>query len=150
MAGTRQEKKIEEGAGRFLDGGEKVLAAIVARPRGWTQAAAGSARRGFAHQGRNPAAAGQAELGLASPMALAITQRRLITFRIGSPIGFGIGGAVKELVSAVPLAAVDSIEVRRLLLGQVLTVNVRGRAITLEANPLAGCRALAETLERVR
>jgi hypothetical protein len=32
-------------------------------------------------------------------MALAVTQRRLLVLRIGSPIGLGIGGSVKELVS---------------------------------------------------
>ena len=35
------ERKIIEGARPLLDADEEILAAIVARPRGWTQAAAG-------------------------------------------------------------------------------------------------------------
>ena len=37
---ARSEAKIKEGAAPFLEPGEEVLAAIVARPRGWTQAGA--------------------------------------------------------------------------------------------------------------
>ena len=37
---ARSEEKIKEGAAPFLEEGEEVLAAIVARPRGWTQAGA--------------------------------------------------------------------------------------------------------------
>ena len=37
---ARSEAKIKEGAAPFLEQGEQVLAAIVARPRGWTQAGA--------------------------------------------------------------------------------------------------------------
>jgi len=37
---ARSEAKIKEGAAPFLEQGEEVVAAIVARPRGWTQAGA--------------------------------------------------------------------------------------------------------------
>jgi hypothetical protein len=58
-------------------------------------------------------------------MALAVSQHRLLVFRIGSPLGFGIGGAIKELVGAVPVKEVDRIEVKRLGLGKTVTVTVR-------------------------
>ena len=69
--------------------------------------------------------------------------------KIGSPIGLGIGGKIKELVGAAPLAEVDSIDVKRLPLGQVVTVTVRGAPIQLEANALAGARGLATAFDRV-
>src|SRR3954469_2018968 len=37
---ARYETKIKDGAQEFLEGGEEVLAAAMARPRGWTQATA--------------------------------------------------------------------------------------------------------------
>ena len=37
---ARAEAKIKEGAAPFLQEGEEVLAAIVARPRGWAQQSA--------------------------------------------------------------------------------------------------------------
>lgn len=147
---SRQERKIKEGARPFLEEGEEVLAAFVARPRGWTQSVAGSRGLGAAQQGRAYAAAEQAEFRLASPMALALTQRRLFTLEIGSPIGLGIGGEVKELVSAAPIADVDSIEVKRLGLGQVVTLTVRGVPFKLEANAMAGAKALAEVFDRAK
>jgi hypothetical protein len=108
---SKHEQKIREGAAPFLEEGEEVLAAIVARPRGWTQAGAGAAGPGAlaanlgARKKAEQEAAGQeAGLELASPMALAVTPRRLLVFKISSPIGMGVGGEVKELVSAAPLS----------------------------------------------
>jgi hypothetical protein len=83
-------------------------------------------------------------------MALALTQRRLLSLSIGSPLGLGLGGRVKAIFGAAPLAEVDSIAVKRLLLGQVVTVTVRGSEIRLEANALAGARHLAAELVRAK
>jgi hypothetical protein len=41
----------------------------------------------------------------------------------------GEGGDVRRLVSAAPLGDVDSIEVKRLLVGKVVIVTVKGMAI---------------------
>lgn len=144
------DRKLKAGTQPFLGAGEEVLAAFVARPRGWTQSVAGSIHLGAAQQGRAYAGAEQANFRLASPMALVLTQRRLLTLGIGSPIGLGIGGRVKELVSAAPLADVDSIEVKRLPLGQVVTLTVRGARFMLEANALAGAKGLVEAYKRAR
>lgn len=144
------ERKIKEGAKPLLDDGEEVLAAFVARPRGWTQATAGSMHLGARQQGAAYAAGEAAQLPLASPMALALTGRRLLSIKIGSPIGMGIGGNVKELVGAVPISGVDSIEVKRLALGQVVTLTVAGAPIKLEANALAGAKRLAEEFDRAK
>jgi hypothetical protein len=157
---ARSEAKIRAGAAPFLEEGEEVLAAIVARPRGWTQAEAsggggdaaeivsgGLGRRKVA---RNVSAAAEAGFQLASPMALAVTQRRLLAFGISYPIGFGIGVKVKELVSAVPVSLVDAIKVRRLVLGKTVTVTIRGVPFTLEVGAGANARGVAEALERAK
>ena len=100
--------------------------------------------------GRNIAAAADAGFRITSPMALAVSQRRLLAFKIGEPFGFGIGGAVKELVSAVRVAEVDGIKVRRLLPGKTITVTVPGVAFVLEAGAMADAKALAAALERAK
>lgn len=157
---ARAESKIKDGAAPFLEPGEEVLAAFVARPRGWTQASASPGGGAIAgaiggalggkKQRENVEAAGDAGFELASPMALAVTERRLLSLKISSPIGLGIGGDVKELVSAVPVSEVDSIEVKRLAVGKTVTVTVRGVPFTLEVGAGANANGVAEAFERVR
>ena len=157
---ARFETKIKEGAAPFLEEGEEVLAAVVARPRGWTQATAAGggavtagrvgAAIGGRTQQRNVDAAHQAGFEIASPMALAVTHRRLLSLDIGSPIGLGIGGKVKELVSVVPLSAVDSIAVKRLLVGKTVTVTVRGTPFMLEVGAGANAGGVVEAFERAK
>src|SRR3954454_15390920 len=111
---ARSADKIKEGAAPFLDPGEEILAAIVARPRGWTQASAspgggaiagaiGGAMGGKKQQ-QNLAAGQEAGFELASPMALAVTSKRLLSLGVSAGLGMGIGLKVKELVSAAPVA----------------------------------------------
>jgi hypothetical protein len=88
-------------------------------------------------------------LQLANPMALALTESRLIVLEISTPIALGKGGDVKRLVSAVPLTDVDAIEVKRLLVGKVVHVSVRGVSIKLEAGAGADARGLAEAFAGV-
>lgn len=157
---ARSEAKIKEGAAPFLEEGEEVLAAIVARPRGWTQANASggsdkitelvSGTLGSRKEKKNVTAAEEAGFRLASPMALAVTQRRLLALGISNPIGFGIGVKVTELVSSVPLGVVDSIEVKRLALGKIVAVTVRGVPFRLEVGAGANASGVAKALERAK
>ena len=59
----------------------------------------------------------QPHIELASPMALAVTQRRLLSLKVSALIGLGLGGKVEGLVASAPLSDVDSIEVKRLCCG---------------------------------
>lgn len=157
---ARSEAKIKEGAAPFLEQGEEVLAAVVARPRGWTQAgasagggvAAGMIGRAIGNkkQQQNVDAAEESGFALASPMALAVTPRRLLSLHVTAPVGLGIGMKVKELVSAVPVGEVDSIEVKRLAVGKTVTVTVRGVAFVLEVGAGADANGLVEALERAK
>ena len=140
----------------------RTLAAFIARPRGWTQgiaSAGGGALAGavggfIGGKKSQQAHAGADEAGfeIASPMALAITQRRLLSFKTSTPVGAGIpgGGDVKELLSAAPLTEVDSIEVKRLGMGKKITVTVRGAAFELEAGAGANANGVAEAFEQAR
>lgn len=157
---ARFETKIKEGAAPFLESGEEVVAAVVARPRGWTQANA-SAGGGLAaglvggaiggkKQQANVDAAHEAGFELASPMALAVTQRRVLSLGIGAPIGLGMGGKVKELVSAVAVGDVDSIEAKRLAMGKTVTVTVRGTPFVLEVGAGANVDGVVEAFNRAK
>jgi hypothetical protein len=99
---TSYEDKIKQQAGEYLEAGEEVLSAFIARPRGATTAGAGGAAGGFG--GRKvrsqQAAATDAGLRLANPMALAVTPERLVVLSVSPPLALGKGGDVKELVSA--------------------------------------------------
>lgn len=147
---SKQEDKIVEQAGAFLDPGETVLATIIARPRGWTQTNAGALHLGLHQQGKNRDAGAAAGLELASPMALAVTPRRIVVFETSSPLGMGKGGDIKALVSDAPLADVDAIAVKRLLLGKVVTVTVGGTPVKLEANAAADAKGLVEAFESAK
>jgi len=157
---ARSEDKIKEGAKPFLEPGEEILAAVVARPRGWTQAGASQSGGalagaiggaiGYKKQQENVAAAEEVRFELANPMALAITQRRLLSIGVTAPIGAGIAMKVQELVSAVPLSEVDSIAVKRLAVGKTVTVTVRGVPFKLEVGAGANAKGVAEALEQAK
>jgi hypothetical protein len=150
---TSYEDKLKEQAGPYLDAGEHVLAAFVAQPRGATtakMAGIGPGAIGGMKKAKQNRAAEEAGLQLANPMALALTESRLLVLGISQPIAMGKGADVKDLVSAAPLADVDSIEVKRLLVGKVVTVTVRGVAIKLEAGGGANAKGLAEEFARAK
>jgi hypothetical protein len=150
---TSYEDKIKEQAEPYLEPGERVLAAFIAQPRGANMARAGGLAPS-AIGGRKVKEARRAAeasgLQLARPMALALTDRRLVVLKISPPIAMGKGGDVKELVSAVPLTDVDSIEIKRLLVGKVVLVTVGGAAVKLEAGAGANAKGLAEEFARAR
>jgi len=142
------EDKIREGAQPFLEEGEEVLAAFVARPRGWSQSHAGSRLVGNKQQTESRAGAAAAGFELASPMALAVTQQRLLSLKLGAA---AVGaGDVKDLVAAVPLSAVDSIKLKRLLMGRIVTVTINGSEFKLDAGAGANASGVAEAFERAK
>jgi hypothetical protein len=146
------EDKIKQQAGSYLKPGERVLAAFIARPRGAMQARTGLAGSivGGRKVGQQRRAAEEAGLTLASPMALTLTDQRLLVFKVSPPIALGKGGDVKDLVSEAPLADVDSIDAKRLLVGKVVTVTVRGAAFKLEVGAGENVKGLADGFERVK
>ena len=155
---ARAETKIKEGAAPFLEPGEEVLAGLHARPRGWTQSSASAGggalagliggARGGKKQQENIAAAEESGFKLASPMALAVTDRRLLCFEVSNLVGMGVGGDVKALVSQAPLSDVDSIETKRLGVGRTVTVTVSGTPFVLEVGAGANAKGIVEAFER--
>jgi hypothetical protein len=147
---SAHEKKFAEGAQPFLEDGERVLATCIAQAKGFSRMMVSGLDLGKREVGRSSAAAEAGEVKVANPMALALTDRRLLTLRISSPIGLGIGGSVKELLSAIPLAEVDSIDVKKIALRQNITITIRGVEIPLETNAKANARGVAEAFGRAK
>jgi hypothetical protein len=145
---SAHEKKFAEGAQPYLEQDERVLATCIAQAKGFSRMMVSGLDLGKREVGRSTSAAEAGEIKVANPMALALTDRRLLTLRISSPIGFGIGGTVKELLSAIPLAEVDSIDVKKVALRQNITITVRGVEIPLETNAKANASGLAEAFGR--
>jgi hypothetical protein len=130
--------------------GEEVLAAVIAAPRGYAQQAAGSTHVGSARRGRAHGAAKKLELRLKAPMAIALTQRRLITLKIGTPTGLGIEAKVTQLMSAVAIGDVDSIVAKHVARNYTITLTVGGIEIGLESNAASVARRFGAAFERTR
>jgi hypothetical protein len=147
---SAHEKKFADGAQAFLEDDERVLATCIAQAKGFSRMMVSGLDLGKREVGRSSAAAEAGEVKVANPMALVLTDRRLLTLRISSPIGFGLGGSVKELLSAIPLSEVDSIDVKKIALRQNITITIRGVEIPLETNAKANARGVAEEFGRAK
>ncbi len=144
------EPKFEEGARPFLQEGEEVLASCIAQAKGFTRMAVSGMDLGRSEVAGSAAAASEGEVRVANPMALVLTNRHLLTLAISSPIGLGIGGNVKSLLTTIPLSQVDSVLVKRIALRQNITLTVRGIEIPLKTNAKADAGGLVRHFERLK
>src|SRR3954447_10787696 len=121
---------------QFLEPDERVLAVFQAQARGAGVAksgagaavgAIGSKWAGDSHKG-----ATDAGLQLASPMALALTPKRVVVFTGKTGGMSGRINEITELVSSAPLSAIDSIEVKGLLVGKTVKIAMGGGEVKLE------------------
>jgi len=91
---------------------------------------------------RDNDSADAAGFALTSPMALAITNCRLLSMSMGAQGGMGLGAGVKELVGEAPLSDVDDVKVRRKLMGRQVAVTLRGEKFSIDYG--AGAKGIAE------
>jgi hypothetical protein len=147
------EEKIRDQAQPHPEAGEHVLSAFIARPRGSTTAGAGGvvgSLVGGRKITRERRGAEDGGLQLAGTMALVLTEQRLIVLEVSPPLAFGKGGDVKGLVSAVPVGEVESVEIKRLLVGKVVELVVSGASFKLEAGAGADTVGFADALARLQ
>ena len=151
---------LQQQAQQFLESDEHLLAAFQAQPRGTgvarapasgalAQAATGAIGKKWAKGSRDEA--GRAGLELTSPMVLGLSERRLLVLT-GKKKSLGTGKIMEidELVSSVPLEEVDSIEVKRLLVGKTVRVRMNGAEVKLEVPPGNDPKGFAAEFERVK
>lgn len=147
---SAHEKKFAEGVQPFLEEGESVVASCIAQSKGFSRMMVSGLDLGKGEVRRASGAAEGAEVKLDNPMALVLTDRRLLTVKISAPIGLGLGGSVKDLLTAIPIAEVDAIKVKRIALRQNITLVVHGVEIPLETNAKANASGVAEGFERLK
>ena len=143
--GTKTEQNVRAGAAAYLEPNEPITAVLIASVRGHQQAMAGGVAGmiGGSRASDARAAADASGIRLASPMALVLTRWRMLTLRTGGR------GRVEELLNDFPLAAVDSVRVKRLGLGASVTIDVLSAAVKLESR-VGAARALATELGRLK
>jgi hypothetical protein len=125
-----QEQIVQAAQGKVP---EQLLGATFAKPRGATTAVAGgiAGAIGGRWAGKQHAGAGAVDIQLGNPGALGVTPTSLVTMAVG--VSFtGQINEVKEVLSVVPLAAVDSVEVKRMGLAGVMEIKVAGASFKLE------------------
>jgi hypothetical protein len=144
----------QEQGQQFLEPDEHVVAVFQAQPRGAGVAKSGL---GLAPQaiggkwaGKSSEGAAEAGLQLTSPMALALTERRVCVF--GGKTG-GLSGKINEiteLVSSAPIDAIDSIEVKGLLVGKTVRIAMGGGEVKLEVPGGQDPKAFAEAFQTAK
>jgi hypothetical protein len=131
---------------------EDLLGAAFAKPRGATTATAaggviareiGSQWAGKQHKGADAAG-----IELGNPGAIAVTPTSLVTMKVAVSFTGQIKD-IKEVLSTVPLADVDSIEVKRMGMAGVMEITAGGASFKLEGK-VDDMRELAEAFERAK
>ena len=144
----------QEQGQQFLDPDEHVLAVFQAQARGAGVAKSGGGAAvgaiGGAWSGNSHGSAADAGLQLTSPMALGLTEKRVVVFSANAA---GMSGKVKEITgihSSVPLSAVDSIKVKGLLVGKTVTIATGGGEVKLEVPGGQDPKGFADQFESAR
>ena len=146
------DKAMKKSIEPYMESGEELLNVMIVQGKGMTKALVGGGAIGAAAVGAlrdrkgkdEPAAAGAIELS--SKMGLAITSRRLLVFKAGGAMTL----SAKELLSAVPIADVDAIDVGKGMMTKPITLTVRGETFQVEAPKAANTKEFVAAYERAR
>jgi hypothetical protein len=131
---------------------EELLGAAFAKPRGATTAAAGGglipSEIGARWAGKQHKGADAVGITLGNPGAVAVTPTSLVTMQVGVSMGGQIK-EVKDVLSTVPLAEVDSVEVKRAGLAGVMVITAGGASFKLEGK-VNDMREFAAAFDRAK
>jgi hypothetical protein len=130
---SKHQEQIIDAAKGKLD--EEILGAVWAKPRGATTAAAGggliASEIGARWAGKHRKGAEAVNISVANPGAVAITATSLVTMKV-KVSAMGAIKEVTEVLSVVPLGAIDSLEVKRMGLTGVMEIRSGGGSFKLE------------------
>lgn len=131
---------------------EPIIAATFAKPRGATTTAIGGGAivgaiggKSVSNQAKGAEAAG---IVLGNPGAVAVTATNLITMQVKVSM-MGQIKEVTEVLSSVPLAEVDSLEVKRMGAAGVMAISAHGSSFKLEGKA-GDMKEFAEAFQKVR
>jgi hypothetical protein len=144
-----QDQIIEAAKGKV---GEQILAAAFAKPRGATTAGIGAGAIVSGIGGKRVSdqrkGAESAGIALGNPGAVAVTATSLLTMQV--KVSFG--GQIKEIaevLSVVPLADVDALEVKRMGMAGVMEISAGGSSFKLEGKA-GDLKEFADAFERAK
>jgi len=133
---SKHQEQIIEAANGKLD--EEILGAAWGKPRGSQTAAAGAGvivgEIGARWAGKQRKGAEVAGIELGNPGAVAITPTSLVTMKV-KVSAMGAIKEVTEVLSVVPLAEVESLQVKRFGLTGVMEIKAGGGSFKLEGKP---------------
>lgn len=131
---------------------EELLGAAFAKPRGTTTATAGGglipSEIGARWAGKQHKGADTVGLRLGNPGAVAVTPTSVVTMQVGVSMGGQIK-EVKDVLSTVPLADIDSVEVKRMGLAGVMVIAAGGATFKLEGK-VNDMREFAAAFDRAK
>lgn len=132
--------------------GEQILAATFAKPRGATTAGIGGGPIVSGIGGKRVSdqrkGAESAGIALGNPGAVAVTPTSLLTMQVKVSLGGQIK-EVTEVLSVVPLADIDSLEVKRMGMAGVMEISAGGSSFKLEGKA-GDMKEFAEAFERAK
>jgi hypothetical protein len=131
------DKAMTKSIGAYLQPGEELLNATIVQGKGLGKVAlAGGVFGAMAvassrdKKARQAEADGEApEVKLSSKMGIGITTQRLLVFKAGGSMTL----SAKELLTTVPIADVDDIEVGKGVVTKPVTLTIRGEIFHVEA-----------------
>jgi hypothetical protein len=130
---------------------EEILGAVWAKPRGATTAVAGggiAGEIGARWAGKQRKGAAAADIAIGNPGAVAITASSLVTMKV-KVSAMGAIKEVTEVLSVVPLAAVDSLSVKRMGLTGVMEISSGGGTFKLEGKA-GDMKEFADVFDRAK
>ena len=143
---SKHQQQIIAAAGGKVD--EEILGAAFAKPRGASTAAAGGGLIASEIGARWAGKQGKGGISLGNPGAVAVTPTSLVTMAV-KVSALGAIKDVTEVLSIVPLADVDAVEVKRAGMAGVMEISAGGSSFKLEGKP-GDLKELAEVFERAK
>jgi hypothetical protein len=147
---SKHQEQIIAAASGKVD--EPILGAAWAKPRGATTAAAGggliASEIGARWASKHRKGAASAGIDVGNPGAVAITATSLVTMAV-KVSAMGSIKEVTEVLSVVPLADIDALEVKRMGMTGVMEISAGGGSFKLEGKP-GDMKELAEVFERAK
>jgi hypothetical protein len=143
------DKAMKKSIEPYLEAGEEPLGVLIVQGKGMTKAMLAGGVVGSSIVGSRKdknSAASEAGVQLASKMGLAVTSRRLLIFKAGGAMTL----KAQELITAIPIADIDSIEVGKGMMSKPITITVRGEQHVVEAPKAAKTSDLTDAFSRAK
>jgi hypothetical protein len=146
------DKAMKKSIEPYMGMDEELLNVMIVQGKGMAKAfvaggAIGAAAIGAMRDRKNKADdSGGGTIELSSKMGLAITSQRLLIFKAGGAMTL----SAKEMLSAVPIAEVDSIEIGKGVLTKPVTITVNGESFQVEAPKAANTKDFVAAFESAK